>query len=181
MPAPCAGCRSLPPAGRNSRSSGLSFHRRFCHLLLEDVTAATNNTSVPEELGSSRRVVMGDLLGARGHLLPDDKKWMAILIIGVAFAITILAWIALKIRSLFLEDEGSTGGVGDFLGHLRDSQSEGDLTPEEFRSIQRRLVEQQLGSGDSSRLTRQTPAKIAGPPPPTPPVPYHDDADDHSP
>ena len=45
---------------------------------------------------------MGDLLGVRGHLLPQDKMWLALSIIGVAFAITILAWIALKIRSLFL-------------------------------------------------------------------------------
>ena len=124
---------------------------------------------------------MADLLGVRGHLLPQDKMWLALSIIGVAFAVTILTWIALKLRSLFQEDEGSTGGVGEFLGHLRESQSEGDLTPEEFRSIQRRLVEKQMGSGDSTRPTLAPPAKTADPPTPTPPVPYHDDADDHSP
>ena len=124
---------------------------------------------------------MADLLGAEAQLQPQDKMWLALVVIGVAFAIVILTWIALKIRSLFLEDEGSTGGVGEFLGHLRESQSEGDLTPEEFRSIQRRLLERQIGAGDSTRPTRATPAKIAGPQNPTPPVPYHDDTDDHSP
>lgn len=124
---------------------------------------------------------MGDLLCAQEHLPPQNKMWLALLIIGVAFAITILAWIALKIRSLFLEDEGSSGDVGEFLGHLRESQSEGDLTPEEFRSIQRRLLEKQLGSGDSTRPTLAAPAKTAGLQNPTAAVPYHDDADDHSP
>jgi hypothetical protein len=124
---------------------------------------------------------MADLLALRGRLLPEDKMWLALAIIGVAFAITILAWISLKIRSLFREDEGPAGGTHEFLGQLRESQSEGDLTPEEFRSIQRRLLEKSMGLGDSLRPTHATPAKSAGPQPPPPPVPYHDDADDHSP
>jgi len=124
---------------------------------------------------------MGLLLGVQGQLQPQDKMWLALVVIGVAFAITILTWVALKIRSLFLEDEGPTGDVGEFLGHLRDSQSEGDLTPEEFRSIQRRLLEKQMGSGDSTPQPRATSAKTAGSSHLTPPVPYHDDADDHSP
>lgn len=124
---------------------------------------------------------MADLLGVQAQLQPQDKLWVALSLIGVAFAVTVLIWIALKIRSLFLEDEGSSGGVGEFLGHLRESQSEGDLTPEEFRSIQRRLLEKQMGSGDSTRPTRATPAKTAEVQVPMPHVPYHDDADDHSP
>ena len=123
---------------------------------------------------------MGDILSIQGKLLPQDKMWLALVILGVVFAITLLTWIALKIRSLFRDDEGPAGGVHDFLGQLRESQSEGDVTPEEFRSIQRRLVEQSMGSGDSTRSTRATPAKSAGPQTPAP-VPYHDDADDHSP
>ena len=101
--------------------------------------------------------------------------------IGVAFAIVVLTWISLKIRSLFLEDEGPTGELGNFLGQLRESQSEGVLTPEEYRSIQRRLLEKQLLAGDSTRPQGATPAKTADPNTLTPPVPYHDDADDHSP
>ena len=154
---------------------------QFCHLLLEDLTSALNNTRVLRVLGSIRGEVMADLLGVQAQLQPQDKLWVALSLIGVAFAVTVLIWIALKIRSLFLEDEGSSGGVGEFLGHLRESQSEGDLTPEEFRSIQRRLLEKQMGSGDSTRPTRATPAKTAEVQVPMPHVPYHDDADDHSP
>ena len=114
-------------------------------------------------------------------MLPQDKMWLAIAVFGVAFAIVILAWVAHKLHALFREDEGSDGSVHEFLGQLRDSQSEGDVTPEEFRSIQRRLLEKSMRSGDSSPQTRATPAKSAGLQLPTPRVPYHDDADDHSP
>jgi hypothetical protein len=124
---------------------------------------------------------MVDLLGAVRELRPQDKMSLWIWGIGVAFAIVVLAWISLKIRSLFLEDEGPTGELGNFLGHLRESQSEGVLTPEEFRSIQRRLLEKQLQAGDSTQQAGAAPAKTADPSQQTPPVPYHDDADDHSP
>ncbi len=121
------------------------------------------------------------LLGLRDQLLPQDKMWLALGVFGVVFAIVILAWITNQFRSLFREDEGSTEGVHDFLGQLRESQSEGDVTPEEFRSIQRRLVEQSMGAGDSTRKSRVTPAKSADPPTTTPHVPYQDDADAHVP
>ena len=124
---------------------------------------------------------MIDVLALRGQMLPQDKMWLAIAVFGVAFAIVILAWVARQLHALFREDEGSAGGVHEFLGHLRESQSEGDVTPEEFRSIQRRLVEQSMGSGESTRKSRATPAKSADPPASTPLVPYQDDADDHSP
>lgn len=124
---------------------------------------------------------MADLLGLKGQILSPDKMWLALCVIGVVFAIGVLAWITQTLRSLFREDEGSAGGVHEFLGHLRESQSEGDVTPEEFRSIQRRLVEQSMGSGESTRKSRATPAKSADPPASTPLVPYQDDADDHSP
>ena len=124
---------------------------------------------------------MADLLGLEGQNLSQDKMWLALCVIGVIFAIVILAWITQMLRSLFRDDEGSAGGVHEFLGHLRESQSEGDVTPEEFRSIQRRLVEQSMGSGDSTRKSQATPAKSADPPALTPPVPYQDDADDHVP
>ena len=125
--------------------------------------------------------VMADLLGLKGQMLPQDKMWLALGVIGVVFAIGVLAWITSALSSLFREDEGSAGGVHEFLGQLRESQSEGDVTPEEFRSIQRRLVEQSMRSGESSHPTRATPAKSADSPTPTPLVPYQDDADDHSP
>ncbi len=124
---------------------------------------------------------MIDVLALRGQMLPQDKMWLAIAVFGVAFAIVILAWVARKLHALFREDEGSDGSVHEFLGQLRESQSEGDVTPEEFRSIQRRLVEQSMRSGDSSPQTRATPAKSAALHQPTPHVPYHDDAEDHSP
>jgi hypothetical protein len=124
---------------------------------------------------------MADLLGLQGQILPQDKMWLAVCVIGVIFAIVILGWITQTLRSLFREDEGSAGGVHEFLGQLRESQSEGDVTPEEFRSIQRRLVEQSMGTGDSTRKSRATPAKSADPPTATPLVPYQDDAHDQSP
>lgn len=124
---------------------------------------------------------MNDLLALRGQIQPQDKMWLALAVFGVAFAIVILAWVAHKLHALFREDEGSDGSVHEFLGQLRDSQSEGDVTPEEFRSIQRRLLEQSMGSGDNSPLRRVTPAKSAEPQQPTPRVTYQDDADDHSP
>ena len=124
---------------------------------------------------------MGRLLGLREHLQSGDKFWLTLWIIGVAFAITILTWAALKIRSLFLDDEGPAGDVGEFLGRLQDSQLEGDVTPEEFRSIQSRLLEPSIRSGDNSQTLRVTPAKSADPQQPPPSVPYQDDADDQSP
>ena len=166
---------------RNRRSGRIETTREFCHLLLEDVTSTPNNTSESEEPCSTQGEVMADLLGLKGQMLPQDKMWMALGVIGVVFAIGVLAWIIHTLRTLFREDEGSAGGVHDFLGQLRESQSEGDVTPEEFRSIQRRLVEQSMGTGDSTRKSRATPAKSADPPTPIPLVPYQDDADDHSP
>lgn len=124
---------------------------------------------------------MSDLLAIRGHLQSDDKMWLILSILGVAFAITVLLWIALKIRSLFQEDEGPAGGDNDFLGHLRESQSEGDLSPEEYRSIQRRLLEHTIGRGDSTRPSSATTAKSADRQESPPPIPNHDDAGDHSP
>ena len=121
------------------------------------------------------------LLGEVPKLQLHDKMWIALWGIGVVFALVVLGWIAIKIRSLFLEDEGPTGELGNFLGQLRESQSEGVLTPEEYRSIQRRLLEKQLLAGDSTRTPGATPAKTAGPTNLTPPVPCQDDADDHAP
>ena len=123
---------------------------------------------------------MAVFLAAQGQLQSNDKMWLVLSVLGVAFAIAILLWVALKVRSLFQEDEGPAGDVGDFLGQLRESQSEGVLSPEEFRSIQRRLLEQSMGTGDSTRQSRATSAKSAGHQEP-PPHPNHDDAGDHSP
>ncbi len=165
----------------NGRSLRDEITDGICHLLLEESAHSTNNTRVNGVIGSSPRRIMRYLLGAVNELSRQDKMSLMIWGIGVAFAIVVLAWISLKIRSLFLEDEGPTGELGNFLGQLRESQSEGVLTPEEYRSIQRRLLEKQLLAGDSTRQPGATPAKTAGPNNLTPPVPYHDDADDHSP
>lgn len=167
--------------GRIGRSLRAPADDRFCHLLLEESVHGTNNTRASCSTGSNPRRNMRYLLGVAKELKPEDKMSLLVWGIGVAFAIVVLAWISLKIRSLFLEDEGPTGELGNFLGQLRESQSEGDLTPEEYRSIQRRLLEKQLLAGDSTRPRVAPSAKTAGPSNLTPPVPYHDDADDHSP
>lgn len=178
---------SQSPAGKNRLNGriGRSLRgledERFCQFLLEESAHSTNNTSVNGVIGSSPRQIMQYLLGAVNQLSRQDKMSILIWGIGVAFAIVVLAWISLKIRSLFLEDEGPTGEVGNFLGQLRESQSEGVLTPEEYRSIQRRLLEKQMLAGDSTRPQGAASAKTADPNNLTPPVPYHDDADDHSP
>lgn len=124
---------------------------------------------------------MGVWLAQKQRLMPEDKMWLVFGIIGVLFAILVLSWIALKLRSLYQEDEGPTGETGDFLGQLNESLLEGEVSPEEYRSIQRRLLEQKMGLGDSTRSTRPLPAKSAGHQNPPPLIEHHDDSEDHSP
>lgn len=120
-------------------------------------------------------------LAQQARLLPQDKMWLVYCVLGVLVALIVLSWITLKLRSLYREDEGLTGGTDDFLGQLNESLSEGEVSPEEYRSIQRRLLEQKMGLGDSTRTSRSTPAKSAGHQDQPPLIEHHDDSEDHSP
>lgn len=124
---------------------------------------------------------MGLWLAQRQRLLPQDKMWLVLSLLGVLFAFIILSWIAVKLRSLYQEDEGPTGETGDFLGQLNESLSEGEVSQEEYRSIQRRLLEQKMGLGDSTHPKRSTPAKSADLRKPSNLIEHHDDSEEHSP
>jgi hypothetical protein len=124
---------------------------------------------------------MGLWLAQKQRLMPQDKMWLVLSLLGVLFAIAVLSWIAVKLRSLYQEDEGPTGETNDFLGQLNESLSEGEVSSEEYRSIQRRLLEQKMGLGDSTRSTRSTPAKSADVRKPPNLIEHHDDSEDHSP
>lgn len=128
-----------------------------------------------------RANIVGLWLAQKTHLAPQDKMWVVYCILGVLFAIGILSWITLKLRSLYREDEGLAGETDDFLGQLDESLSEGEVSPEEYRSIQRRLLEQKMGLGDSTRPTRPAPAKSAGLRKSPPLIEHHDDSEDQSP
>lgn len=124
---------------------------------------------------------MGLWLAQKQRLMPQDKMWLVLSLFGVLFAIAVLSWIAVKLRSLYQEDEGPTGETSDFLGQLNESLSEGEVSAEEYRSIQRRLLEQKMGLGDRSRPTRPAPAKSAEVQKPSNLIEHHDDSEDHSP
>ncbi|RLS56698.1 MAG: hypothetical protein DWH91_06060 [Planctomycetota bacterium] len=99
------------------------------------------------------------LLGEERRIRIEEGISAAAYAIGATIALCFLVWMVLKLRSLYCEDEEDTGGNAEFLSLLNESKAEGDVTPEEIRSIQRRWLEQQMGVGDSSQAT---PAKTAG-------------------
>lgn len=68
--------------------------------------------------------------------LLDRSMWWGI---GLVVALLLLAWAAYRLRSWFGEDTGHTDGSEELLTHLRQLQSAGDVSDEEYRSIKSRL------------------------------------------
>ena len=74
--------------------------------------------------------------GGRGL---GETAWVWIAIFGVAFAIGLLLWGCLKIRDWYRDDAGHADDPAMFLTSLRESTRRGDVSDDEYRSIQRRL------------------------------------------
>ena len=65
--------------------------------------------------------------------------WLAISVIGLALAIGTLVWGCLKIRDWFRDDTGHADDPAMFLTALQESARQGDVTADEYRTIQGRL------------------------------------------
>ena len=80
-----------------------------------------------------------------GHLF-----WLASATFGVLLAFGICWWLVMRFRESWNEDDGPAGDAHVFLAALRDSEREGAVSADEFRSIKselaRRMVDGSPGS-----------------------------------
>ena len=60
--------------------------------------------------------------------------------IGLAFAILVLAWIIVRVRAVYRDDDDPAENVNQMLSEIREMYEEGKLSEEEFRSIKGRLT-----------------------------------------
>ena len=69
----------------------------------------------------------------------EGTFWVWASILGVALAITMLMWATLRIRDWYRGDAGHADDPAMFLTALRESTRRGDVSDDEYRSIQSRL------------------------------------------
>ena len=69
----------------------------------------------------------------------SETLWTVGLLAGLTLAIGVLAWTCLKIRDWYRDDTGHADDPAMFLTALHESTRRGDVTEEEYRTIQGRL------------------------------------------
>jgi uncharacterized membrane protein len=62
--------------------------------------------------------------------------------IGLIVAILVLAWIVVRVRAWYRDDEDHAENARRLLSEIQEMYDEGDLSEEEFRSIKGRLTKQ---------------------------------------
>ena len=60
---------------------------------------------------------------------------------GLVVALLALAWVAVRMRAWYYEDDDPAGEADQMLSEIREIYQEGDLSEEEFRSIKSRLIQ----------------------------------------
>lgn len=71
---------------------------------------------------------------------PGSVFWLTAIALGLAVAIVLLVWSWFQIRAWCWDGDDPAADAGAFLTALRESAREGDVSKEEFRSIQSRLA-----------------------------------------
>lgn len=89
---------------------------------------------------------------------PGDVFWLTAIGLGVTVAITTLIWTWYQIRAWYWDGDDPAADAGAFLSAIRESTREGELSDEEYRSIQSRLANQIQGT-----LPTATPKTISQP------------------
>ena len=87
------------------------------------------------------------------------------IMLGLTVAIVVLVWSWYQIRAWCWDGDDPAADAGAFLTALRESTREGDVSKEEFRSIQSRLVSRI--EGDVSATSGPADTKRATPSPQT--------------
>ena len=62
--------------------------------------------------------------------------------IGLIVAILVLAWIVVRVRAWYRDDEDHAENAQRLLSEIQEMYDEGELSQEEFRSIKGRLTKQ---------------------------------------
>lgn len=62
--------------------------------------------------------------------------------IGLIVAILVLAWIVVRVRAWYRDDEDHAENARRLLSEIQEMYDEGELSQEEFRSIKGRLTKQ---------------------------------------
>lgn len=60
--------------------------------------------------------------------------------IGLVFAIVVLAWIVVRVRAMYYDDDDPDNDADQMLSEIREMYEEGKLSEQEFRSIKGRLA-----------------------------------------
>lgn len=63
------------------------------------------------------------------------------------FAICLLVWLVLRIRTWFFESDDSTEPLMEILAQFRQLEREGELSEQEYRLISQRLAQQETKAG----------------------------------
>lgn len=79
--------------------------------------------------------------------------------IGIGFAISLLIWVAMRIRAHFRDESDDATDNHLLLNQFRDLYREGDLTDEEYRKLKSRIST----SDDATEENRSSGSE--GPPP----------------
>jgi hypothetical protein len=109
--------------------------------------SADNAGAVADACGASRRI--GQVSASRSIVLPaaQQKFWELLSAsawtwIGLIFALVLLAWLIVRLRTWFLGHADPAEDARRRLSEIREMYHEGDLSREEYRSIKGRLMQQ---------------------------------------
>lgn len=86
---------------------------------------------------------------------PGKVFWLTAIGLGVTVAITVLVWTWYQIRAWYWDGDDPAADAGAFLTALRESAREGDVSEEEYRSIQSRLASRIQGTVPADRRQHQ--------------------------
>ena len=82
-------------------------------------------------------MLLADRIEFRDLLSASAWTW-----IGLIVAFLVLAWIVVRVRAWYRDDEDHAENARQLLSEIQEMYDEGELSQEEFRSIKGRLTKQ---------------------------------------
>lgn len=88
-------------------------------------------------------------------LISDFVKQTYLQWIGLGIAISVLIWVAVRIRAYFRDEADEADDKHRLLQQFRELHTEGELTEEEYRKLKSRLRLDRIGESNMYDRTRQ--------------------------
>lgn len=82
-------------------------------------------------------------------------------LLGVVIAVSVAAWMILRIRARFREDAGRADDKLELLSQFRELRQQGELTEDEFRLIKSRLAREAVGTLSATSAATRSSANAA--------------------